>query len=136
MSRLIYLDTNIYRDFLEMRTNRKGRPLDELSGKVFDRAVSCEFNIVISDWVIEQLSHQSMLEKSRVLFSELKERKKFIHVLTDNEDRIAARKSGNYDDYLHALLARKGNAEYLITRNIKDFIPFKKLIEPKLPENL
>mgnify|MGYP001584870696 CR=1 FL=1 len=136
MTRRIYLDVNIFRDYLEDRKNKFGQGLENRAEKVFDRTFSCEFEIVVSDWAIRQLSQQGMLQKAMILFQQLLERNKIIRIKTDKEDIDEAKKSGNYDDCLHAILAKKSNAECIVTRNVPDFLPFARLIEPKLPERL
>lgn len=53
--RLIYCDTNVYLDyFFDRRDNI--RPLGEFAHQVIQRALGCEFYIVISDWVITELN--------------------------------------------------------------------------------
>lgn len=44
--------------------------------------------------------------------------------------------SENRNDALHAILAHKHRAKYVVTRNIKHLNKFKHLIAPILPEEL
>ena len=136
MTRRIYLDVNIFRDYLESRKNRVGNDIGKHSEKLFDRAFSCEFEIVVSDYAIRQLSQQKMLQRAMVLFQQLLEKNKIVRVITGKSDMDEAKKSGNYDDCLHAILAKKSNAECIVTRNIPDFLPFSHLIKAQLPERL
>jgi len=50
----IYFDTNVYLDFLEDRSDSL-KPLGELAHQAFLRGLDCEYFIVISDLVIEEL---------------------------------------------------------------------------------
>ncbi len=133
----IYLDVNIYRDYLEERTNREGKDLEEKAWNIFARTISCEFKIVISDVLINQLAHQITPGKSQFLLELLKSKGKLVMVNVTVEDKKKANKlSTNYEDALHAVVAARAGAELLVTRNIRDFLPFNHLIKAKLPENL
>jgi len=61
MSTRIYVDANIYLDYLEERTDRI-RPLDEFAFKIFRRALECEFEIVISDAIWHFSSFSDILK--------------------------------------------------------------------------
>ena len=53
-------------------------------------------------------------------------------------DEVEARKlsKNNYEDALHVILAKKGDAFILTTRNIKHFLEFSDMVEISLPEHL
>ena len=54
MQRLIYLDTNIYLDYFENRTD-KLKPLGEFAFRIIKRAIDCEFKIVISSIILAEI---------------------------------------------------------------------------------
>ena len=136
MSERIYLDTNIYMDYCDERRDSI-RPLNEIAFEVLRRTLSCEFEIVISDWVIDEvkknLENRITMEN---LIAELKAKGKLIYVESTYGERSNAKKHVNWQDALHAIIARRSGCKYIVTRNIVDFLEFSDILEPKLPEHL
>lgn len=136
---LVYLDTNIYLDYWEKRTDNL-RPLDEVAFQVLKRTVECEFEIVISDLVLAELEKYLAFDSIRAILNPLeklkkirlvKKSKKDLEKVSDLYSKIRIHKS----DILHAVLAKKAGAVYLVTRNVGHFSKIG-LIQPILPENL
>ncbi len=137
MSTLIYLDTNIYLDFLLDRSGRDGKPFGEIAEKVFDRVLACEFDVVWSDWIIYELDRTIGLEKLSMMYTILKAKHKIIRINYSPEDIEAAkRRSPHFQDALHAILAERAGAKIIVTRNIYDFIFPNLPIKIKRPEDL
>ncbi len=136
MSARIYVDANIYLDYLEERTDRI-RPLDEFAFQFFNRTLKCEFEIVLSDWVMHELEQYGKMKiKSECLFNELRKAGKLIFVKRTPDDEKIARGGKNWRDALHAIIARRAGCEVLITRDIEHFSDFLSLVQAKSPENL
>ena len=137
MSKRIYIDTNVYLDYLEDRVDNI-RPLGEFAFNVFRRTLECKFEIVCSDWVLEELRTDNMLkEKLALLINDLKKANKFEIIKRQSSDKLTARNNAkNWTDYLHVMLALRANAEFIVTRNVKDFEEFQNLLQSKLPENI
>ena len=74
---LIYLDTNIYLDYWGDRRD-KFRPLGEFAYTVLRRSVECEFMILTSDLVLNEL--RGLIEDAEIkeVFSNLKESNKLV----------------------------------------------------------
>ena len=123
-------------NYLLDRSNLHGQPLGPEADRLFNRSIRCEFRILLSDWVAKELYNKLDPAQTRMLFEFLK--KKIIKVESDEEDIKKAKRlnPNHYEDALHAILANKNNADYLITRNIKDFIEYKNLVEPKFPKDI
>lgn len=137
MSKKIYLDTNIYLDYLLERTNRFDDDRSECAFLVFHRTFLCEFEIVLSDWCGEELLRT--IQPDKVLFlMELFKAKKKLHLVkcSDSDKEYAKSLSPHYHDPLHAILAKKGNAEFVVTRDKKGFICSKHILEAYLPEEI
>lgn len=141
MSELIYIDTNVYLDHFENRVD-KMRPLGEFAFNVIRRTLDCEFNVVVSSQVLDELKNAGAHQSINNIFLVLKQRHKYKFIKTIEEDKYRADQISSkhyythYEDTLHALLAKKAGAKYLVTRNIKDFECLAFLIESKLPEEL
>lgn len=140
MNELIYLDTNIYLDYLENREDRL-RPLGEFAFRLFQRTLKCEFKIIFSDLVNKELEKYIEEDKIRNILDDLKESEKLVDVAITSEDREKARmltkdKKANFNDALHAVLAQKAKASTLITRNIEHFADFQDLIDIQYPESI
>jgi len=136
METLLYCDTNFYIDYLENRKDRL-RPLGSFAFELLRRTIECEFKIIISDFVITELERYVKEEKIKDVLHSLKKAKKLVRIFKSKEDMKKARKlSKNKADALHAILAKKAKAEYIITRNLKDFAEFSHLVNSILPESI
>lgn len=135
MGKRIYLDTNIYLDYLLERKNKQGDDLESKAFRIFERTISCEFIIITSPWLLHELHKYVNEYKTAMLFTFLK-RKTVMIPITDEEIISAKSLSSHYQDPLHAILAKKGNAELLITRDLKGFTSCKKIITVCLPEEI
>ncbi len=131
----IYCDTNIYLDYLEDRSNLFGKNIGDRAFDVFNRALTCEFEIIVSGWTLAELKNHANFDSLNMLFSFLK--RKIITIEHTEEDVEEAKKmSAHFQDALHAILASKAGASFLVTRDIYEFLKYRDLVEPKLPENL
>ncbi len=134
MSTRVYVDTNVYLDYFEGRTDGI-RPLGEFAYSFFRRALGCEFEIVISDLVIRELKkHEAPNKLHGLLLHDLKSAKKLIAAKSLPEERASARTDCNPGDMIHALIAKRAGCAFIVTRNIADFLNFSSIIEAKLPE--
>lgn len=135
MSR-IYVDSNIFIDVVEDRKNLIGKDIAKPASKMFFRAMSCEFYLIISSWTLKELYKHVNVDEIKMLFAMVK--KKIITVKYDDKDVEEAKKRSrdNFDDALHIVLAEKEKADYIVTRNIDHFIQIGTKITIKRPENL
>ena len=133
----IYLDTNIYLDYCEKRSDGI-RPLQEFAFSVFRRTLECEFEIVISNLVIKEINEAKLKNKATldILLSELKAKKKLFYVNYTYSEMSKSKGYENWKDALHAIIARRAKCRFIVTRNISDFLEFWDILEPKLPEQL
>lgn len=134
----IYCDTCIYLDLFEGRKDYL-RPLDEFAYQIFRRVENGEFTLIISDHLLYELKN-NLDDESKIteLLEPLNKKGKIIKVTKTREDILKAKEISqeNWKDALHAILANKAKAVYLLTRNIKDYADCKHLVEIKFPENI
>lgn len=132
---IAYLDTNIYLDFLLDRTGRTGRNLGDCAAGIFTKAMRGEIKIAISDWNLKELGGRLEMNQLTALFTLIRGA---IKVSTTKRDMEEAKRLSheNFPDALHAILARKAGADFLVTRNIQHFMPFSGIIEARLPEQV
>lgn len=119
----IYVDTNVYMDLFENRSDRL-RPLGEFAHQLFKRTFNCEFKIIISSEVIRELEKHGHNDRIKTMMDELKGYNKldFVHTEKNDMNKAAKRKDiSHFNDRLHYILAEKANAEMFITRNWADF---------------
>ena len=123
----LYVDTNIYLEFIEQRRNYN----DVVA--FFVTVQQKNFKIVVSDWVLEELYKFTDEHAMSNLFKELKDY--IIHVSYSEKDKQDARElsPNNWQDALHAVIAKKEGANYIISINKRDFLEFRSLVEPKFP---
>jgi predicted nucleic acid-binding protein len=133
---LVYIDTNIVIDFLRERKSEVGRDLGAVAGKLFDRALDGEFDIVVSEWMEEELYNHVPKNDAEMLFSMLEERIEKVDYTTEDKERAKTLDEEDWDDALHAVLADKAEADYLATQNITDYTSVMKLIKVRKPSDI
>ena len=122
----IYVDTNVYLDYFLNREKSK------YAFKIFKRTMNCHYHIILSDHVSSELTNNLDYSKMQFLFKILKH--KIILIKLENKDEEKAKLlPTHYADALHIVLAQKGDAELIVTNNIKDF---QSIFESKRPEDL
>ncbi len=131
-----YVNSCIYRHkrlsgLLYNRTD-KLRPLGEFAFNLFKKSVECEYEIIVSDILFTELNAHADEKIITEMFEWLDS--KIFLIESTKEERLIARNQKNRNDYLHLLLAKRSNAEILVTRNLSDYPVGILLLE--LPENL
>ena len=121
---LLYVDTNVYLDFLLERCNKQGDDLEERAAQLFQRAIECEFDILVSDLLVRELEKHVEPSLSRMLFTALAPKMR--------SARISLWDRGAIADETHARCARRHGA-LVVTRNVGDFLRFG---QAKRPEDL
>jgi len=136
----IYLDSNIYIDYFDGRVDNL-RPLGEFAFNLLKRALGCEFRIIISSLVLDELEYNTYKENILSLIKDFEDKDKLLVMEVNEEDiknsnRVKKERRTSYNDTLHAILANRIKADFLVTRNLKDFEELQDLIKVVLPENL
>ncbi len=131
----LYLDTNIYMDFFLNRD--KSNPAMLLLLK----ALSCKYKIVISNIVLNETKINQCGDDLKALLMQLTRQNKLINIFTNPEDRrevekLIKERDTPYNDTLHAVLCKKSGASHFVTRNMKDFVRLKDIVDLKYPEEL
>lgn len=132
---LVYVDTNVFLDFLRDRENEFGGSLGARAERFFRRVLESELDIVVSDWVKEELSNHLDNGEERMLFSMLED--SIVEASYSNEDWKRAERidEEEADDILHAVIADNVGADLVTTQNISDYgeVDF---IEVKKPRDI
>lgn len=119
----IYIDTNVYLDYLLKRKNKYGKDLSKSAFNVFKRTVACEFYIILSQHILNELHAHIKESDTRMLLKFLK--KKTIPIEDIKEYK---------GDEKHAILAENAGANLIVTRNKKHFYSFS--TKAVLPEEI
>jgi len=131
---LLYVDTNIYLDMIEQRSD-KLRPLGDFAFNFFADGWNCKFKLVISQHLIDELKRNvSDKRKYEEIFDIFDKKKKLIFVKEEVEDRKTAKKHKEENDALHAILAKRAGVTYLVTRNSEDYSDCQSIVTVVLPE--
>ena len=139
MVTLIYVDTDVILNFLLNRKNEYGKPLGPEAEEFFCKVFVSPFEILISRKTLEELYgtlHDT--NKAKMLFEMLKSKQK-LRIVQYNEEDLKEAESidcENRNDALHALLARKNGAAFVVTRNMRHFRNFSHIIEAKFPKDV
>jgi len=118
---LVYVDTNVFLDFLRDRENEFGGSLGKRAEEFFRRVREGEFDIVVSDWVKKELSNHLENGEERMLFSMLED--SIVEASYSDEDWERAERIDEQeaDDVLHAVIADNVGADLVTTQNITDY---------------
>ncbi len=130
----IYVDTNVYLDLYLGRTS-KYLDLSTFAAHLFSAIREKKYQLVVSDWVFDEFCKYGDQKYFQQLISDMGD---VLNIKRTSEDKKKARQlsSTNFPDALHVILAKKGEAVYLVTRNINDFAEFQHIIEIATPEYL
>lgn len=133
-----YLDTAIWRDFYENRSD-KFRPLGEWALQLINKIIEDKNFILYSDFVVEELKVKYSEEEIRKIFEIVKERDLLLKVdISESQAKEAAflckKRKVAFGDALHVILARDNKA-IIVTRD-EHFLKFTDIVEIKKPEDL
>lgn len=129
----VYADTNIFIDYLRQRTDCL-RPLGEFAFQFFSDGWNCKFKLIISDWLLMELEKHLSKDEIEFVLKDFKDKGKLIFVRSTREDKIKSKNYIHPEDALHAILANKASAHYLVTRNHKDYVGCENLVKIVFPE--
>ncbi|MEM2139123.1 MAG: PIN domain-containing protein [Candidatus Woesearchaeota archaeon] len=130
-----YIDTCIYRDYLENRKD-KFRPLGDWAFELFKLIINEKHILIYSDLNIAELKFSFSEKKVLEIFDIFPEKIK-ISITNNNLNEakeLSKKHSLNINDALHSVIARENKA-ILITRD-KHFLELSKIVEIKKPEEL
>ena len=132
----IYVDANVYLDFIFDRISDTGREFGPLAVHAFTKIRKGNYKLIVSKWVLEELEEHTNADNVKPLFEMLKDK---IIKVTYSDDEVNEAKRLNeehWHDALHAIIANREGATYLITRNVPHFRPYSDLVEAIRPEEL
>ena len=132
MSEPIYLDTNV---FLDLAMDRKG---SGAACKILVRALKCDYTIIASNWLQKELDKHSSPQMTKMWFTSLQKKNKLTVVeATDNDVEEAMKiDPDHFQDPLHAILAKKGGAKILVTRDLQGYAKCRHLLRIVFTEGL
>jgi len=120
----LYVDTNVYLDFFLERSKSR------YAERLFRQTLQCKHQIILSDHIISELIRNIAIENINALFETLKH--KLIKIKAEDRDYAYAKTlNTHYADALHITLAKKAEADAIITNNNKDFELIFKTYSPE-----
>ena len=139
MKRRFYLDTAIWRDYFEDRSDGI-RPLGEFAFQFLKKCTEAGAEILVSDAVVFELEARLSKERVREIFSSFGS---IIKMVAANDGQISeARKEWQkrnkalpFKDVLHAIIARNNNA-VLVARDNHFFDMLTSIVEVEKPEGI
>ncbi len=136
MSRL-YIDTNLFinviNDEVSMHSNKN---MAEPASKMFFDALSCKHTLLISTWTVKELLKKLHPDKIKASFEILKKKIEICKYSSEEETLARKRSETNFPDALHIVIAENVKADYIVTRNIDDFLQIGTKIPIRKPELL
>jgi predicted nucleic acid-binding protein len=132
----LYIDTNIIVYANEDSKNIYGKEIAVSSSNLIWQAICCKYNLIISSWTLEELRRIKKLEQAQMLFNLIDKKKILVAHSQEDIKQAKIQNPGHFQDELHGILALKSKADYIVTRNIKDFEHFKDRIKVTKPESL
>lgn len=132
----IYVDTNVYLDYLQNRSNLFGKPLGDDAWRIFARVLSGEFRLVVSSFVLEELYCQIEPAETAMLFEILK--KNVVYVIYNIEEKTRAKtlNDDHWQDALHAIIANREKVDYIVTQNFADYVSYSTLVKTVRPKEI
>ncbi|MFC1733265.1 type II toxin-antitoxin system VapC family toxin [candidate division KSB1 bacterium] len=140
MPKSYYLDTCIWRDYLEERHTLSGRPLGEYAAKFFQKIIKSRDKILFSDSIIIELKRKYSLEEINQILNLL-----FLIgilnkiIITKDEfteaKQLAIAREIPLGDCLHAILARNHGA-ILVSQDKHILNNLSDIVKTRRPEQI
>ncbi len=133
-----YLDTSIWRDYYENRSDRF-RPLGEWALELINVIIENKDFILYSDFIVKELKIKYSEEEVNKIFEVIYKKDLLLKVIISNSQVkeaaiLCKRRSVAFGDALHAILARDNKA-VMVTRD-NHFFELVDISEIKKPEDL
>ena len=133
-----YLDTSIWRDFYENRTDRV-RPLGEWAFELFKKIIREKTVVLYSETTFKELRDYFSIDEIERIFSIVADKGLLEKVEASQQQKMEANNLHNnlsipFNDRLHAVLARD-NAAIMVARD-HHFELLSDITESKKPEEL
>jgi predicted nucleic acid-binding protein len=113
MSKLIYIDTNVYLDYVLNRSN-KYLSYQDFAAKIINRTLSCEFTLIISDLNVFELKKE--FPNCNKFLQELKIKSKFVNITKDHKN-FAKNIPIHYPDNIHCAVAILEECSCIVTND-------------------
>jgi len=136
MAEKYYLDTSIWMDYYEDRTD-PSKDIGESAFKLLSKLLASKSKIVVSTFLLRELETAYSLDKIRGLtmhFEKLMEKVDVSDKQREEAKKIAEERGVPKGDVIHAILARDSNA-ILVSRD-KHFQLLKDICEVVKPEDI
>jgi predicted nucleic acid-binding protein len=133
---LLYIDTNVIIDAVEGRKNKFGKPIGNHAADLFGESIKCKLNLIISTWALEELAGLGKFDSTKMFFGLVKKKVKTVKHSLEEKEQAKVRSKDCYDDALHIIIAEREHTDFIVTRNIDDFMPIGSKIKIVRPENL
>lgn len=136
MSRL-YIDTNLFINVINDEFSKhSNKNMAELASRLFFDALSCKHTLLISTWTVNELLKKLHQDKIKASFEILKKKIKICKYSQEDEVNARLRSADNFPDALHIVIAENSKADYIITRDIDDFLKIGTKLPIRKPELL
>jgi len=138
MPQKFYLDSSIWRDYYENRSDNF-RPLGEWALKLINSIIENEDYIIYSDFIVKELKIKYSEKEIKDIFEIAGKRNLLLKAdISESQAKEAAvlckKKKVAFGDALHAILARD-NGAIMVARD-KHFLELMDIAEIKKPEDL
>jgi predicted nucleic acid-binding protein len=131
---LLYLDTNIIIDAAEGRKNKFGKTIGNPASDLLLASAMCNHDLIISSWTVEELSKDR--QNFTMLFNVIKKKIKKAFYTEEEKEKAKEQPAHLWKDALHIIIAEKEKADYIVTRNVDDFLMVGTNIPVRKPEQL
>lgn len=136
----VYVDSNVLISLIQDEFGKGNEFMSYRTRGFLDKALSCIYTLVISDWCLEEIQTTTKLSPHSIQtwLDSLDEKVEI--AVCGEEDRKSAREllqkkiAQHWSDALHAAVCKRSDCETLVTWNTKDFNPPE--INAKTPTEL
>jgi predicted nucleic acid-binding protein len=136
MSKL-YIDTNLFINVINDEVSKhSNRNMAEPASRLFFDAITCKHTLLISTWTLKELSGRIPAEMGIISLELLKNKTIICRYSSEEELQAKTQHPEHFHDALHIIIAEREKADFIVTRNLDDFIKIGTKIPVKKPELL
>ena len=138
----VYVDSNVFISIVKGDFGRNLEFMELRSDDFLNRSLECEYDLVISNWVLKEFYAKTGLSETgfQELIVKNPAKVKIINVFQEDlkNAKLLINQVNGFSDCVHVTIALKNECDFICTWNVKDFFKLEEnhVIKVRKPDEL